>query len=59
MRHALVWGRRAYSKNALNQHDEAIEDYTKAIELGYPEISHAYHNRGFSYLELGQYSNTN
>jgi tetratricopeptide (TPR) repeat protein len=43
-----------YSHGKLGQHDKAIEDCNKAIELA-PNFAYAYNNRGYSYGELGQY----
>ena len=37
----------------LNQYDRAIQDYSKAIELG-PGHAIAYYNRGNVYIELNQ-----
>jgi tetratricopeptide (TPR) repeat protein len=37
------------------QYDQAIADYTKAIELN-PKYGAAYHNRGAAYEEKGQYA---
>jgi len=36
------------------KHDEAIAEYTKAIELD-PNYAHAYNNRGVAYKNKGQY----
>ena len=38
---------RAYT--AMGKHDEAISDYTQAIELN-PNSAESYYNRGFSYV---------
>jgi tetratricopeptide (TPR) repeat protein len=37
------------------KHDEAIAEYTRAIELGYKPLSHAYHNRGLAYWKKQEY----
>ena len=39
---------------AIWQHERAIEDYDKAIELN-PEYAAAYYNRGNRYRDLGQH----
>ena len=44
---------RGDSYAALGQHQRAIEDYDKAIELG--PTANRYGNRGLSYHALGQY----
>ena len=41
-----------YSRNGV--YEQAIEDYTRAIELD-EAFAEAYFNRGVSYYELGQY----
>jgi len=38
----------------LNQHERAIEDYNKAIELN-PAFAEAYGNRGIAYSEIHRY----
>ena len=38
----------------LNQHERAIEDYDKAIELN-PDFAEAYNKRGIAYAKLNQY----
>ncbi len=42
----------AYAKKG--QYDQAISDYTKALEIN-PRYAFAYHNRGVAYLGKGQY----
>jgi len=44
----------AVEKKQLGYLEEAIADYTKAIELD-PEYVWAYNNRGFAKKNLGQY----
>ena len=40
----------------LNQYKNAIDDYSKAIDLN-PDYIKAYYNRANAYLKLGQYQN--
>jgi len=42
----------AYAK--LNKYEQAIEDFSKAIELD-PDFAEAYNNRGLSYAELNEH----
>jgi tetratricopeptide (TPR) repeat protein len=44
---------RAYAYGALEEHEQAIADYTKAIELNPDAV--AYHNRAYSYNKLKQH----
>jgi tetratricopeptide (TPR) repeat protein len=44
---------RGYAHTKKGEHNEAIEDYTKSIELN-PRPA-AYNNRGLAYKGLGQY----
>jgi len=45
------WG---VAHHELKQHEKAINDYNKAIELN-PNLAEAYYNRGSAYRELKQY----
>ena len=45
---------RGYSYARLNRFQEAIEDYTLAIQLD-PNNGHSYHNRGILYEKLNQH----
>ena len=51
----IAYHRRGSAYSALGQHQRAIEDYDKAIELN-PDYAIAYNNRGLSFQELGQAS---
>lgn len=42
-----------YSRNGA--YEQALQDYTKAIELD-PGFAEAYYNRGVSHYELGRYA---
>ena len=42
------------SISAIGRHEEAIADYTKAIEVN-SMIANAYNNRGESYRKKGQF----
>ena len=52
---------RGYSYEKIDQDQNAINDYNKAIQLGIwfqdPDDAWAYLNRGISYEKLGQYQN--
>ena len=48
-----VYFERADAKRMVGDIDGAIEDYTKAIKLGHPEIAKAYSNRGLIKFERG------
>ncbi len=37
------------------KHDDAIAEYTRAIELGYKPLEHAYYNRGVAYEKKQEY----
>jgi len=45
---------KAYVYSAQNNHDSAIENYRKTIELADPPFSHAYGNLGLALLMKGQ-----
>ena len=49
-----VYNNRGIAKYNLGQHEEAIKDYNKVIELN-PNESAAYNNRGAAKKNLGQY----
>ena len=49
---AKAYTNRAIAKSELGQHDDALVDYDKAIELN-PDSADAYTNRGFAKSELG------
>ena len=49
---------RGISYSNLGQDQNAINDYTKAIQLD-PDYAKAYYNRGTSYAKLGQYTLAN
>jgi tetratricopeptide (TPR) repeat protein len=51
---AVTYNNRGLAYHELKQHEKAIEDYNKAIELN-PKYAVAYNNRGFAYHELKQY----
>ena len=44
---------RAFSYDKLGRHDEALEDYTRALEMQ-PKNSTAYHNRGNTLEKMGR-----
>ena len=49
-------GRALYSQMSLSLYEEAIPNFTKAIQL-YSDYALAYFNRGVSYSNLGEYQN--
>jgi tetratricopeptide (TPR) repeat protein len=49
-----AYSNRGLAYAGLNQHERAIEDYNKAVELN-PEGAEAYSNRGTVYAGLNQY----
>ena len=49
----MAYHNRGRSYDKLGQHQRAIEDYDKVIELD-PNNAEAYNNRGSSYHSLGQ-----
>jgi tetratricopeptide (TPR) repeat protein len=51
---AEAYNNRGVAYDELNQHERAIEDYRKAIELN-PNYAGAYSNRGVAYDELNQH----
>lgn len=44
----------AKAENGLGRHEEALADYSKAIELK-PDYTKAYNNRGYALKQLGRY----
>jgi tetratricopeptide (TPR) repeat protein len=50
-----MYHNRGLALHALDMRTNAIEDYTKAIQIN-PGYAHAYSDRGASLLELGQYN---
>jgi tetratricopeptide (TPR) repeat protein len=53
-RDAGTWKHRGDAYPQLGQHDKAIADYSKAIELD-PKLAMAWNNRGTCYSQLGQH----
>ena len=51
---ARCYNNRGYTYNNLEQHERAIADLDKAIELD-PNFAGAYNNRGIAFAVLGQY----
>ncbi len=51
---AVAYIKRGNAYSELKEHEKAIKDYNKAIELN-PNVSQAYYNRGLAYGELKQY----
>jgi len=51
---AKVFLNRGYYFASKDQYDEAISDYTKALEIN-PRYIEAYNNRGLAYASKGQY----
>ena len=51
---AIDYFNRGNAYYILGQHQKAIDDYTRAIELD-PKLAEAYCNRGIAYSNLGQY----
>ncbi len=57
---AYAYVNRGIARNGLNDHDGAIKDYTKAIELAGPvndraNLTNAYSNRGAAYKFKGEF----
>ena len=50
---------RGYSYHELGQYQNAVNDYTKAIQIGGHQDALAYNNRGIGYRKLGQYALAN
>jgi Flp pilus assembly protein TadD len=50
---AVSWFRKGFSAEDTGRHKEAVEAYTKAIELN-PAYVEAYHNRGVANYKLGK-----
>ena len=50
---AEVYNTRGLAYSESGEHDQAIEDFTKAIELK-PECAEAYANRGTAYRDKGE-----
>ena len=51
-------GRALYSQMSLSLYEEAIPNFTKAIQL-YSDYALAYFNRGDTYYKLDQYERAN
>ena len=51
---AEVHNNRGFDYCQIGQYDQAISDFSKAIEIN-PRLAHAYNNRGATYLYKGQY----
>jgi len=51
---AAAYNNRGNAYAELNEHERAIEDYNKTIELD-PNDAKAYYNRGLAYAELNKY----
>ncbi len=51
---AEVHNNRGFDYCQIGQYDQAISDFSKAIEIN-PRLAHAYNNRGAAYLYKGQY----
>jgi len=50
----VVFYTRGYAYAELNKYEQAIEDFSKAIELN-PALAKAYSNRGIAYSEIHRY----
>lgn len=50
--------RRAFAYGEIGEYEKAIEDNTRAIELGYSPLQYAYHNRGWDYSQLELYESS-
>jgi tetratricopeptide (TPR) repeat protein len=51
---AGAYNNRGVTYVLIGQYDQAISDYTKAIEIN-PEFARAYNNRGVAYYFKGEY----
>ena len=51
---AEVHNNRGFAYCQIGQYDQAILDFSKAIEIN-PQLAHAYNNRGAAYLYKAQY----
>jgi tetratricopeptide (TPR) repeat protein len=51
----MAYNNRGVAHLDKRQYDQAISDYSKAIELN-PKDADAYKNRGAAYLDKGQYN---
>ena len=52
---AAIYYNRGVAYGNLGQHNQAISDFTRAIELN-PEFALAYNNRGVAYAWLGEFA---
>jgi lipoprotein NlpI len=53
-RDAEVHNNRGFAYCEIGQYDQAISDFSKAIEIN-PQLAHAYNNRGWAYIKKWQY----
>ena len=51
---AEVYNNRGFAYCQIGQYDQAISDFSKAIEIN-PRLAHAYNNRGWAYIKKWQY----
>lgn len=51
---AEVHNNRGFDYCQIGQYDQAISDFSKAIEIN-PRLAHAYNNRGWAYIKKWQY----
>ena len=51
----VAYFNRALSKSKIGDHNGAISDYTKAIEMNYEKLSDAYLNRSISKEKIGDF----
>jgi Flp pilus assembly protein TadD len=54
LRDAELYNRRGIAYEEKGQHDQAISDYNKALEIN-PRLADAYNNRGVAYYFKGEY----
>jgi len=52
---AIEWFEKAYASNISGSHKDAVDEYSKAIEIN-PKDAGAYYNRGATYISLGNYN---
>jgi tetratricopeptide (TPR) repeat protein len=52
---AVDWFEKGYEAGTAGRYNEAIEAFTKAIELKLEGVWGAYNNRGSAYVDLGRY----
>lgn len=53
--HNLAWASRGIALRALGRGNQAISDFTQALEVGTPDNAEVYNLRGLAYKDSGEY----